>query len=138
MNTTDSNDSTAGLELVRLSRAVRFALAAIVVGLSYPNIHCALGIDKFRQIYVDMLGGKPLMPATALILQFQPLFVALSILFPVAAIVTIFIPGTTRAIYIAGFLVLAIFAQLFFQWFSLTEPLFSIIRAMGGVETQNP
>jgi hypothetical protein len=125
-----STEMTAEPELVRVSRAVRFGLAAIVIGLSYPNIHCALGIDNFKQVYADMLGNKPLAAATVFMVRFQPLFVALSILFPVLAVATIFTPGITRSIYIAGFLVIAIFAQLFFQWFTLTGPLFNIIRDM--------
>ena len=120
-------------ELRRISRAVRFALAAIVLGLSYPNIHCALRIDKFQQIYSDMLTNKPLAATTVFLVHYQPFFVGLSILFPAMAIATIFMPGITRSIYIAGFLVIAIFAQLFFQWFSLTSPLLDIIRGMGGV-----
>jgi hypothetical protein len=125
-----SIEMTADAELIRISRAVRFGLAAIVIGLSYPNIHCALGIDNFRQVYADMLGNKPLAAATVFMVRFQPLFVGLSILFPVLAVTTIFTPAITRSIYVAGFLVLAVFAQLFFQWFTLTGPLFDIIRGM--------
>ena len=129
-----STEVTAEAELVQISRAVRFGLAAIVIGLSYPNIHCALGIDNFSQIYADMLGNKPLAGATVFMVRFQPLFIGLSILFPVSAVATIFTPGLARSIYIAGFLVLAIFAQLFFQWSTLTAPLFDIISGMQGTQ----
>jgi hypothetical protein len=108
-------DTTAHSEVVRISRAIRFFFAAIVLGLSYPNIHCALGIGHFQQIYSDMLGNKPLAAATVFMVQHQYLFVGLSILFPIVAVATIFTPGITRPIYIAGVLIFAIFAQLFFS-----------------------
>jgi len=113
-----------------MSRAVRFGLAAIVFGLSYPNVHCAIHIDKFQQIYADMLGNKPLPALTVFIIHYHWLFVASSIVFPVAAFLTVFVPGVTRSIYISGFLVIATFVQLFFQWHALTGPLFSIIQGM--------
>lgn len=127
-----STEMTAHSELIRISHAIRCFFAAIVLGLSYPNIHCALGIDKFQQIYSDMLGNKPLAAVTVFVVHYQSLLVGLSILFPVVAVATIFMRDTARSIYISTVIIFAVFAQLFFQWFTLTGPLFNIIRDMGG------
>ncbi len=117
-------------ELSRVSRAVRFALAALVLGMSYPNIHCAFGIPKFQQIYQDMLMGKPLPQVTEFVVRFQIVFEALSILLPVLALGSVAARGTTRPLYVVGGVVLGIFVQIFFQWFALTLPLFGIIKEM--------
>lgn len=111
-------DSTNNTELARLSRAVRFGLASIVLGLSYPNIHCALTIKEF----LNVMGDKPT-GLGALMLENQHLFVGFSILLPVTAIVTIFTREKIWSIYIGGLLVIAVLVQLFAQWFTLMSPI---------------
>ena len=118
-------------EIVRISRAIRCFFGAIVLGLSYPNIHCALKIGHFQNVYSDFLGSQPLPVSTVFMLNHQAVFVALSVIIPVAAIATVFLRDQARSIYIAAFLIFSVFAQLFFQWFTLTGPLFEIIRMMG-------
>jgi len=126
------NDSTTSFEaqLFSIGRAVRFGFAAMVFGLSYPNIRCAFGINHFRQIFVDMLGAKPLPSATALVLQIQPFLIGLSILIPLLALAFLFVPRLAYSIYASGVLVLLVFVQLFFTWHALTIPLFTIIEGM--------
>ena len=122
----------ADLQAIAAARAVRFGFAAVVLGMSYPNIRCALGIYRFELIFRDMLGGKPLPAITTFVLQAQPVLLGLSILIPLAAIILIFAGRLSRSIYVSGGLILAVFFQLFFTWQALSEPLFEIVRAMGG------
>ena len=119
-------------QAIAAARAVRFGFAAVVLGMSYPNIRCALGIYRFELIFRDMLGGKPLPAVTTLVLQLQPFLLGLSILIPLAAIILVFAGGLARSVYISGALILAVFFQLFFTWQALSAPLFDIVRAMGG------
>jgi hypothetical protein len=88
-----------------------------VLGLSYPNIHCAF---KFKKI-LEGFGDKPAGFFTGFLFNHQYLFIGFSILFPLAAVLTIFMPSIIRSIYVSGFLVLVVFAQLFFTWFTVIE-----------------
>jgi hypothetical protein len=117
-----STDPDIKVELARFSRAVRFGLASIVLGLSYPNIHCALSIKAFQDVFTSSEAGT----AAGIIYGHQPLFVGLSILLPVAAVANIFMPGIVRSIYLSGVLVMAVFVQLFFQWFTMMGPISKI------------
>jgi hypothetical protein len=124
-----NNEPSAGSEGARLSRAVRFGLAALVIGLSYPNIRCAVAITHFREMY-DGMGIPTVSRTAAFLFAHRPLFVGLSILLPPAAIVSIFTQEKVRSIYLSGFLVIAVFVQLFFTWFTLTAPLWGLIDDM--------
>ena len=70
------NDPKAESDIVSISvaRAVRFGFAAIIVGLSYPNIHCARRLHAFEQVFHDMLGGKPLPALSTFVFHAQPIF----------------------------------------------------------------
>ncbi|RYD69124.1 MAG: hypothetical protein EOP84_29065 [Verrucomicrobiaceae bacterium] len=127
-NPSSDPDSSA----IAAARAVRFGFAAIVLGMSYPNIRCALGIRGFEQIYSDMLGGKALPAITTFVLWAHPFLAALSILIPVTAVALIFFGRLSRSIYISGALILIVFLQLFFTWQAVSAPLFEIIRSMHG------
>jgi len=123
-----NTESAVSSELVRLSRAVRFGLASVVIGLSYPNIHCALNLRRFQELFEGM-GVKPSVAFTFLQAN-QPWFISLSILFPLAAIASLFTPGHVRSLYLSGFLIIAVFAQLFYTWFACTAPWFLMINSM--------
>jgi len=113
-------------------RAIRFGFAAVVVGMSYPNIRLALSIEKFAAIFHDMLNGKPLPPATRFALGAEPELIALSILIPISALALVFIGRLTQSVYLSGACVLMIFVQLYFTWEAMSAPLFEIMKAMGG------
>lgn len=116
--------------LASLSRALRFFAAAFVFGLSYSNIWLAVHIPYFHQLFHDMLGNKPLPPETTFVVEHVSLFVIVSFLLPVAACVLIFFGDLVRAIYFAGVIVIAVYAQIFFQWHSLILPVETIIQNM--------
>ena len=114
-----------------VARAVRFCFTAVVLGFSYPNIHCALGIHHFRQIFDDMLGrGEPLPMVTTFVIHSQPFLVSLSIAVPIVAIALNFFGRLARSIYICGALVLLVFLQFFMTWYAWTSPLLKIIEKM--------
>src|SRR5438094_66849 len=111
-----------------LARAVRFGFAAIVVGMSYPNIQLVLRLHTFEQVFRDMLGDKPLPVATALVLHAQPFLLGSSFVIPLVAVAVIFVRRLAASIYICGVMILLVFFQLFFTWQAVTAPLFAITQ----------
>src|SRR3954471_12001256 len=101
--------SQSELQSVAVGRAIRFSFAAVVLGMSYLNIHLALGLHAFGAVFRDMLGGRPLAVVTTSVLAAQPFLIAISILIPIAAVAAIFVGRLTRSIYLSGVLVLAVF-----------------------------
>jgi hypothetical protein len=121
---------------IAIGRATRFGFAAIVLGMSYPNICLAMRLDAFAAIFRDMLNGKPLPATTTFILGAQPFFIGVSFLIPVSAVGLIFAGRLTHSLYLSGVLVLSVFLQLFFTWQAMCAPLFQIIKTMA--EGVNP
>ena len=120
-------------EAIAVARATRFAFAAIVLGLSYPNIRFALNLHTLGGVYTDMLGGDSEIGAvTSFVLRAQPFLVALSILIPIAALVGIFRGRLSRSIYISGVSIIVVFVQLFFTWHAGLAPFYEIMRRMQG------
>lgn len=113
-------------------RAIRFGFAAVVLGMSYPNIRLALGLHRFGAVFQDMLGGKPLPVITTVTLQAQPFLAGLSMVIPLLAVALVFVGRRTQSIYISGILILAVFFQLFFTWQAVSAPLFQIVQGMSG------
>lgn len=124
--------SAAELQSTDLARAVRFGFAAVVLGMSYPNIRCALRLHRFDQIFRDLLNQKPLPAITTFLFHAQPMLVGVSVLIPVLAVVLIFVGSAKHSIYMSGVLILAVFLQLFFTWHALAAPLLTLIRVMQG------
>ncbi len=119
-------------DLRAIARTIRIPFAVLVVGFSYINIHCALGIPKFRQIFSDMLGPTPLPAATQFALQYQQPLEAISLAVPCVAIGLIFYGRLAFSLAALGFLLLLVLLQIGFVWFALTEPLTTIIFKMQG------
>lgn len=124
--------SESGLPSAATGRAIRFGFAAIVLGMSYPNIRLALGLHAFTAVFGDLLGAAPLPAITRLVLGAQPALIGVSILMPLAAVAMVFAGRITQSIYLSGALVLAVFFQLFFTWQALYAPLFQIVQNMAG------
>jgi hypothetical protein len=117
-------------DLLSSLRAVRFALVALIVGVSYPNIRCALAIFPFQQIYHDMLGNKPFPPETAFVIHWREVLVGLSFAIPTVAIAALFIRRLSTSINLASGLVILVMFQLFWTWHAISQPLFTIIQGM--------
>jgi hypothetical protein len=118
------------VNLLGLARAVRFAFVALVVVLSYFNIRLSFGIPNFMAIVMDMLNGKPLPPLTMMVIKLSGLFMAVSVLIPVAALATFLMQGVVRSIYILGVLQFIAVVQIIVLYQALMGPLFRIISTM--------
>jgi hypothetical protein len=117
-------------ELSKQNRSLRFALVALIVGLSYPNVRCALAISAFQRVYKDMLGDKPLPPVTVFVIHTRVALIALSFAIPALAVLSLFVPRLKASTYLAGVLILLIFVQLFSTWHAVISPLITIITGM--------
>jgi uncharacterized MnhB-related membrane protein len=117
-------------QLLQFSRAVRFALAAIVIGFSYPGIRIVSFSGNVEQIYHDMLGNHPLPESTQFLFRYQEIFCLLSFLFPLLAIASIFLKEIVRSLYVSGVLFLLCFALFYFEWHAAIVPMFDIVRGM--------
>jgi hypothetical protein len=123
-------DSTGSLDL---ARSMRFALACIVVGLSYFPIRASLNIPSVMSLMSDMLGARSQLPAiTQFVFNFQLLFVAISFALPALCVGLLFIRNIPLAIKLIGVVALLtiILAIILHQatWAPVTE----ILRRMQG------
>jgi hypothetical protein len=123
MNAHDNNPTEA--ESLRIFRALRFALVAVVLGVSYGNIHTAFSLTEYQQIYHDMF-SKPLPTDTDFVFRFRILLDTLSLALPTIAVITLFASSLSRSIYIVGCIIGMVFIQLFFTWQAVSTPLFQI------------
>ena len=126
----EPNPDPGPSEFLRVARALRFALVALVLGVSYPNIRCALAIPAFQRIYTDMLGNKPLPADTAFAIHFHAVLVLLSFAIPLLAVISLFLRRLSTSIYLAGVFIIVVSLQLFSTWHAVTSPLASIITGM--------
>jgi hypothetical protein len=120
-----------------LFRAIRFALAALTLGLAYINIRVSMAIPLFRQIFADMLEGQALPLTTTMILQARHVLLFASWLVPVAAIWAIFMPLKPRSFYLIGIASLLIIVQSIVVCTGLSQPLFHLVHQMGDASPQN-
>ena len=135
MNEADQNLKQDVIDVWQLACAIRFALVAIVLGLSYLSVRSSLSIGSFELIFRVMLGGKPLPALTQFILSARPLFVAVSILVPIVAVATLFLRGIIGSFYVIGVLGFVTIAQFITLYHGLSVPLTQIISAMSGTNT---
>jgi hypothetical protein len=127
-----TNENVPPVDLTAMVRAFRFAFVCMLLGDCCFDILSTLGIDKFRVLYADMLGGKPLPAITVFILRFQTLFVVLSIGVPVCALATLVSRKLIRSIYILGVLAFFIFTESGLLFYGLIVcPLERMIALIG-------
>ena len=137
MNQAQQTPQQDAIDVQQLARAIRFALVAIVLGLSYLSIRSSLSIENFSRIFQDMLAPDHPLPAlTLFVLRARPLFVAVSILVPIATFATLFLRGTVRSFYIIGALGFVTIAQFITLYYGLSGPLTQIISAMSSGPTR--
>src|SRR5262245_40173602 len=102
MNETEQIPPQDAIDSRKLACAIRFALVALVLGLSYFSLRSSLSIASFRQMFADMLGNKPLPALTVFVLAARPWFMAVSILVPIMAIATLFLRSVISSFYVLG------------------------------------
>lgn len=132
MNEPPLNENSSVRSQLKLSRAVRCALASIVLGLSYPNILFSTSIPKFQQIYHDMLGDKPLPSSTIFMVRHQMIFASSSLLFPIIAVALVFWRQAIISLYCSSLTILLFFLLFYFEWHALSAPLIEIVDGMAG------
>jgi len=130
MNQSDADLSAT--EFLSITRALRFALVAIVLGISYLNVRLAFSIPWFQNIYHDMLGNKPLPPETAFVVQAHSGLVLLSLALPLLSVLSLFLCRRSVSIYIVGIVIIAVVAQVVFTWHAVAVPFFMIASFMQG------
>lgn len=107
MNEATHSTETETLNLTRVCKATRFAVACIVFGFSYHTIRSSLNISKFERIFMDMLGENETLPLlTIFVLRARHVFLALSIGIPVACFAFLFVRDVARSICCIGVLIL--------------------------------
>jgi hypothetical protein len=126
----DPTDPGASARLMAVTRAIRFALVAILLGLCYLNIRSALSIHAFERIFVDMLGGKALPALTLLVIQLATPITLFSLAMPFCAIATLFMRDLVKPFYVLGMLALIAFAEIAVLYLALFAPLTMIMRAL--------
>jgi hypothetical protein len=132
MNEAEQIPQQDAIDVRQLAHAIRFALVAIVLGLSDLSIRSSLRIGSFELIFRDMLGGKPLPAGTQFVLSARPLFLGVSILVPIVAVATLLLRHLVSSFYVIGALGFITIAQFITLYHGLSAPLTQIISAMSG------
>jgi NAD/NADP transhydrogenase beta subunit len=125
----DNNSDT--LNIARIGRATRFAVACVVLGISYFSIRASLSITAFERIFGDMLGPDEKLPAlTIFVLKARLVFVAFSFAIPSASIGLLFTRNIARSLYVLGILVLLALIMGIVLFHGMTGPLLEILQKM--------
>jgi hypothetical protein len=132
MNTAEINTNSE-VNVLQLARSIRFALVTIVVAFSYLSIRSSLSIGHFQQIYMDMLGGRPLPSLTVLVINARPVFVLLSLFVPFATVATLFLRSLTASFYVIGSLGFLTIVEFIVLYHGLSAPLTQIISGMSSM-----
>ncbi len=90
------------IDVRQLANAIRFAVFAIVFGLSCLGLRISQSINDFARFYQDMLGGKPLPLVTEYVLSSQSLFIAVSLIIATIAMATLFFRRVVVSLYVLG------------------------------------
>jgi hypothetical protein len=131
MNQAEPIPPPNGIDVLKLARAIRFALVSIVLGLSYLSLRSSLSIGPFERIFHDMLGGKPLPFITQVVIYARPLIVAVSVLVPIITFATLFFRNLIASFYTIGILGFVTIVQFIMCYCGLIAPLTAVIKAMG-------
>lgn len=118
------------IDVRQLARAIRFALVAIVLSVSYFGLRSSLSIGQFGAIFNDMLAGRPLPAITVFVLKAKLAFVAVSILLPTAAVATLFQRRVVASFYVIGGLSVLAIVQFVVLYHALSAPLVEVIKGM--------
>jgi hypothetical protein len=120
------------IDIRQLARAIRFALVAIVLGLSYFGIRASLSIVHFAEVFKDMLGSHPLPDLTVFVIQMRLPFVAVSFAIPLLTLGSLLWRNLVGSFYLLGCLGLLGLVEFVVLYHGLSAPLFTIIQQMGG------
>jgi hypothetical protein len=115
-------------EINATARAVRFAIAVILFGLSYVSIRASFGFGGFEDVLTGMgMTNKTLPALTTFIFAVRPELIFVSIAVPLAALACFWDQNVTRSIYNLGRLTLLTIVQLILLYDGLCGPLVKLI-----------
>ncbi len=120
------------IDVWQLARAIRFAMVAMVLPLSYLSLRSSLSVATFGAVFHDMLGGKPLPALTQFVFAISPVLIGFAFLAPILALATLFLRKVVLSFYILGVLGFLTVVEFILLYHGLSAPLFEIIKAMGG------
>ena len=121
------------IDIRQLARAIRFALVALVLGLSYFGIRASLSVPEFENIFKDMLGGThPLPVLTSFVIQMRLPIIAVSFAIPLVALGSLLWRNLVSSFYLLGCLGLLALLEAIVLYHGLAAPLGMIIEQLGG------
>lgn len=136
MEEAEESRTPSAIEIAQIFRAIRFALVAIVVGLSYFSLRGSLNISGFSRIFTEMLPpGHPLPVVTIWVINAQVIFILISGLLPAIAIITLFIRSFVISFHLIGALTLVSIIQLIILFNALFAPCTQMITVLSGSST---
>ncbi len=112
-------------KIIEVARAVRFAIAVILFGLSYVSIRISFGLVGIEQVLDGM--GMALPAITSFIITARPAFMFVSVLIPLAALACLWDANVTRSIYNLGRLSLLNIVQLILLYHGFSAPLVKMV-----------
>ena len=115
------------LDLLKLARAIRFAFAMLVLGLSYFAIRISLTLGNFKQIFYEMLGDADVPAFTGFVMDARVPLAVISMLVPVLVIASLFMQNLRRSFYLPGILGLLTLTQFVLLTYATFSPLQTII-----------
>jgi hypothetical protein len=127
----ESDTTLARAEADQLFRAIRFALFAITLGLSYFSIRASMAIPHFRAVFADLLEGQALPWLTHFIFQARYVFLVTSWLLPLGALWAVFMPVKARSFYVLGAIAMMTIVQSIVICTALSEPLIGLVNQLG-------
>jgi hypothetical protein len=118
-----ANAACPPTELTAIARGIRFALVCILLSFCYSNISTSLNIKTYADMYKNTQGSKPAPALRSFVMKSSQVFIALSIVFAVCAVATLFDRSLIHSFYAIGILYLLTSAQLSWVSHCLFTPL---------------
>ena len=115
----------------RILRAIRFGFVAIILGLAYPNIHCALRLSKLKLVFQDMFFDRNMPTLLGFIITIRFVLIASSILVPLLGLVSLSWRNLPRSFYFVGWLVIISLTQLALLWNAFAGGLGALVTGVG-------
>ena len=115
-----------------VASGMRVFASSVTLILGYVNVRLAFETGWFHQFLVDALPGKKLPDLTNFVIQVHVFWIALSFLFPIAAILcTMFVKSNKRVLQGLTVILVLTFIQLHLTFSAFNTPLWGLVTGMG-------
>ena len=125
------NTKQSSSDIIEVARAVRFAIAVILFGLSYVSIRISFGLGGIEQVLDGM--GIALPAITSFIITARPALMFASVLIPLAALGCFLDSNVARSIYNLGRLCLLVIIQLILFYHGFSAPLVKMVTSVTAI-----